>query len=71
MRKKTFIKVRLLAAEITNEFICHLPYSILQLAAFYHSFGLKPFDEYTLYAMDAILKDKNFRKYLYQGQNLK
>ncbi|CAG5111766.1 Oidioi.mRNA.OKI2018_I69.chr2.g6040.t1.cds [Oikopleura dioica] len=51
------------AAEISNEFFCHLPYSLLQLAAFYHTMEDLRFlkiDELTLYVMDLILKDKNF-----------
>ncbi|CAG5104463.1 Oidioi.mRNA.OKI2018_I69.chr1.g1266.t1.cds [Oikopleura dioica] len=52
--------VTVTVGEITNEFICHLPYSILQLAAFYHTIDLEPYDEWTLYVMDAILKEPNF-----------
>ena len=56
-----------LADQISNEFICHLPWHVLQTAAFYNVFsefepGLKGIDALFLYAMDAILKTPGYRK---------
>ena len=55
-------------AQVSNEFICHLPWHILQTAAFYNVFSqsvpeLKGVDALFLYVMDAILKDPYYRKY--------
>jgi hypothetical protein len=52
-------------AQVSNEFFCHLPWHILQTAAFYNVFSesvpeLKGVDALFLYAMDAILKDPNY-----------
>jgi len=53
--------------EIINEFVCHLPWHMLQTAAFYNVYslvepGLKGVDAIFLYTMDAILKDPSFPK---------
>ena len=55
-------------AQVSNEFICHLPWHMLQTAAFYNAFSamvpeLEGIDALYLYAMDAILKDPFFRKF--------
>lgn len=53
--------------QIANEFFCHLPWHLLQTAAFYNVLSeaepsIKGVDALFLYAMDAILKDPFFPK---------
>ena len=55
-------------AQVSNEFFCHLPWHMLETAAFYNAFSatvpeIKGVDALFLYAMDAILTDPFFRKY--------
>ena len=54
-------------AEIMNEFVCHLPWHILQTASFYNFVGdrfenIKGWDAALLAGMDAIIKNPNSRK---------
>merc|ERR1712037_63441 len=59
--------VTITSDQISNEFICHLPWQILQTAAFYNVFsefepGLKGIDALFLYGMDGILKFPGYPK---------
>ena len=60
---------KIAVAEIMNEFVCHLPWHILQTAAFYNFASekienIKGWDAMLLAGIDAIINDPNSRKYM-------
>ena len=64
-------QTKITVAEIMNEFVCHLPWHILQTASFYNYVGdrfenIQGWDVALLAGMDAIIKNPNSRK---QKQN--